>query len=141
MEWNEAKFEHMRVFGCIVYAHVPDHICKKFCDKAKKYIFIGYNNVTKEYKLYNPKKDKVIISCDVILDEQSSWDWSSKEISPAKFVPLEDNSINNESVVEPKVQSQENQSPKTKLGGMLEVLTSPCWLFRMLSLLLKRKFG
>lgn len=106
------NIEHMRVFGCIAYAHVPNHIRKKLDDKAEKCIFIGYSNVTKGYKLYNPKKEKVIISRDVIFDEQSSWDWSSKESSPAEFVPLEDHSINDEHVVEPEVQSPANQSPE-----------------------------
>ena len=65
------NIQHMRVFGCIAYAHVPDQIWKKLDDKAEKCIFIDYNNVTKGYKLYNPKMEKVIVSRDVIFDEQN----------------------------------------------------------------------
>ncbi|CAL8994927.1 unnamed protein product, partial [Prunus brigantina] len=55
--WSGRKpnIQHLRVFGCIAYSHVPDHIRKKLDEKAEKCIFIGYDTVTKGYKLYNPK--------------------------------------------------------------------------------------
>ena len=64
------SIEHLRVFGCIAYAHVPDVLRKKLDDKAENYIFIGYSQVTKGYKLYNLVTKKVIVSKDVTFDEQ-----------------------------------------------------------------------
>ncbi|TXG50951.1 hypothetical protein EZV62_023475 [Acer yangbiense] len=49
---------------------------KKLDDKAEKCIFIGYSQVTKGYKLYNPVTEKVIVSRDITFDEQGCWDWS-----------------------------------------------------------------
>ncbi|KAL4388518.1 hypothetical protein GQ457_09G024580 [Hibiscus cannabinus] len=69
---------HLRVFGCIAYAHVPDQLRKKLDDKGEKCIFIGYSTNSKAYKLYNPVTKKVIISRDVTFDEEGMWDWSFK---------------------------------------------------------------
>ena len=56
---------HMRVFGCVAYAHVPNQLRKKLDIKGKKCIFLGYSDESKTYKLYNPSTKKVIISRDV----------------------------------------------------------------------------
>ncbi|PKU59391.1 Retrovirus-related Pol polyprotein from transposon TNT 1-94 [Dendrobium catenatum] len=46
----------------------------KLDDKSEKFIFIGYDNNSKGYKLYNPNIGKTIISRDVIFDEEGEWD-------------------------------------------------------------------
>lgn len=81
--WNGHKpgVSHLKVFGCIAYAHVPDQKRTKLEDKGEKCIFIGYDNRTKAYKLYNPESHKVIISRDVEFDEEDYWKWSDEEKS------------------------------------------------------------
>ncbi|KAI3700974.1 hypothetical protein L2E82_45615 [Cichorium intybus] len=70
---------HLRIFGCIAYAHVPDQKRKKLDDKGEKCIFVGYDKRSKAYKLYNPLTKKVIISRDVEFDETDYWKWSNEE--------------------------------------------------------------
>lgn len=65
---RKPNISHLRVFGCIVYAHVPS-----FDDKSVKYIFIGYCEETKGYRLYNLETEKLMISCDVLFDEKEEW--------------------------------------------------------------------
>jgi len=72
------SIRHLRVFGCIAYAHVPDQIRKKLDDKGERCIFIGYCSNSKAYKLYNPETKNVIINRDVTFDEGGMWNWSSK---------------------------------------------------------------
>ncbi|CAJ2639943.1 unnamed protein product [Trifolium pratense] len=72
------SIRHLRVFGCIAYAHVPDQLRKKLDDKGERCIFFGYSPNSKAYKLYNPETKKVIISRDVTFDEGGMWNWSSK---------------------------------------------------------------
>ena len=62
--WNGTNkvVTHMRVFGCVAYAHVPDQLRKKLDNKGEKCIFIGYSDESKAYKLYNPSPKKLIIS-------------------------------------------------------------------------------
>ena len=70
--WSGRKPEiaHLRVFGSIVHVHVLDERRAKLDDKNEKFIFIGYNNNSKGYKLYNPNSGKVVISRDVIFYEE-----------------------------------------------------------------------
>ena len=49
---------------------------KKFDDKNEKHIFIGYNDVTKGYKLCNLEIGKLIVSRDVQFLENKSWIWT-----------------------------------------------------------------
>jgi len=62
--WSGRKqsVTHMRDFGCVAHAHVLDDLRKKFDSKGNKCIFVGYNDQSKAYKLYNPLTKKVIIS-------------------------------------------------------------------------------
>ena len=69
--WNGRKpnIGHLKVFGYVTYAHMPNQLRKKIDDKAEKFIFIGYSHETKGYKLYNSKTKKVVVSRDVTFDE------------------------------------------------------------------------
>lgn len=65
--WNGKKptVSHLKVFGSVAYAHIPDQQRTKLEDKSKKYIFIGYDEKTKGYKLLDPTSKKVTVSRDV----------------------------------------------------------------------------
>ena len=43
---------HLRVFGCIAYAHVPNENRKKLDNKGEICIFVGYSEKSKAYELY-----------------------------------------------------------------------------------------
>lgn len=79
--WSGSKpsVGHLRIFGCIAYAHVPDQKRKKLDDKGEKCIFTGYDKRSKAYRLYNPLTKKLIISRDVEFDESDYWRWSEEE--------------------------------------------------------------
>ena len=42
-------------------------------------MFIGYDEKTKTYKLFNPIEKKVIVSHDVQVNEESTWDWKNQK--------------------------------------------------------------
>jgi hypothetical protein len=65
---------HFKVFGFIAYAHVPKQTRSKLDDKSEKYIFIGYDEQSKAYKLFNSITKKVIVSRYVVFKEEESWD-------------------------------------------------------------------
>ena len=52
--------------------HIPDKQRSKLDDKSQKYIFIGYDENSKGYKLYNPNTGNTIINRDVIFDEEEN---------------------------------------------------------------------
>jgi hypothetical protein len=38
-------------------------------------VLLGYEEGSKAYRLYDPKRGKVVISRDVVFDEMAAWDW------------------------------------------------------------------
>jgi hypothetical protein len=93
--WTSKKpdISYFRVFGCVAYAHVPDDLQKKLDNKSEKCIFVGNNEQSKAYRLFNPITEKFIISRDVKFQEDRAWDDKVTSI----FVPLADT---NEPVIE-----------------------------------------
>jgi hypothetical protein len=71
------KSQQFLIFGSAAYAHVPDQRRTKLEDKSKMYIFIGYDEKTKGYKLLDPINKKVMVSRDVQVNEASEWDWNN----------------------------------------------------------------
>ena len=59
--WNNKKHyvSHLRVFGCIAYAHVPNENRKKLDNKGERCIFVGYNDKSKAYELYSPSQKRL----------------------------------------------------------------------------------
>ena len=56
--WYDEKpnLKHVRVFGCVVYTHIPDRNRKKLDKKAQKLRFIGYAGTPSNYKVWDEEK-------------------------------------------------------------------------------------
>jgi hypothetical protein len=54
--WSGSKVNvsHFKNFGCVSFCHVLEELRKKLEDRSEKYIFIGYSEQSKAYRLYNP---------------------------------------------------------------------------------------
>jgi hypothetical protein len=62
---------HLKVFRSVAYAHVPNQKRTKLDDKRKKLIFIGYDEKSKAYNIYDLLTKKVHVSCDVQVNEEN----------------------------------------------------------------------
>ena len=49
---------------------------RKLDDKSKKCVFLGVSEESKAWRLYDPVMKKIVISKDVIFDEDKSWVWN-----------------------------------------------------------------
>ncbi|GJW27366.1 retrovirus-related pol polyprotein from transposon TNT 1-94 [Tanacetum coccineum] len=87
--WSGIKptISHFKVFGSVAYAHVPDQRRTKLDDKSKKYVFIAYDEKIKDYKLFDPTNKKVIVSRDVNVNEEISWDWINQNVGSFEKQP------------------------------------------------------
>ena len=91
---------------------------KKFDDKSEKCIFIGYSEKIKANKLFNPKTKKIVISRDVRVDEDSSFD----EKDPVKLLDFVDEEI--EESDDSSQPSNGDFSPKRKMKSLQEIYNS-----------------
>lgn len=70
---EKPSVKHFKVFGSVCYVHVPDSKRSKLDSKAKKCIFIGYDDRKKGWKYMDPENHKFTISRNVVFDEISSY--------------------------------------------------------------------
>lgn len=61
--------KHMRVFGCLAYVLTPREIRSKWDPKSRPGLFMGYQESSKAYRVYDIEAGTVVISRDVTFDE------------------------------------------------------------------------
>uniref|UniRef100_A0A0A9YMV4 Retrovirus-related Pol polyprotein from transposon TNT 1-94 n=1 Tax=Lygus hesperus TaxID=30085 RepID=A0A0A9YMV4_LYGHE len=79
---RQGKIDHLKVFGSKVYSHVPDQKRKKWDDKGKLGIFVGYEQDSKAYRICFPSERKIISARNVIFvpdDDQKVADETKSE--------------------------------------------------------------
>jgi hypothetical protein len=83
--WTGRKpcISHMRVFGCIVYAMVPNEKRGKLHAKGTKCLFLGYCEGTKAYRLMCVQSKKIIKCRDVEFMEDSTSVGNDLEMRPS----------------------------------------------------------
>ena len=64
--------------------------------KEKRKSLFGYKNESKGYRIYNPKTNKMVISCDAIFDELATWNWESDSNQGHKILEIIDPVTNQE---------------------------------------------
>lgn len=65
--------DRFRVFDYVAYACIPNEKRKKPDDKGEKCVFLDISEAFKAYKLFNPLINKIVISRDIIFDENDTW--------------------------------------------------------------------
>ncbi|KAF5812650.1 putative RNA-directed DNA polymerase [Helianthus annuus] len=68
---QRAEYDHMRVFGCLVYFWSIDTKGDKFEERGKPGIFLGYPKGIKGYKIYDIGSKKMVVSRDVKFHEDN----------------------------------------------------------------------
>ncbi|CAL2258076.1 unnamed protein product [Prunus armeniaca] len=76
--WNAHKpyVDHFRIFGCIAHVHIPDTKRVNLDAKSCKCILLGVSEESKAYRLFDLVLQKVIISRDVVFEEDQQWSWN-----------------------------------------------------------------
>ncbi|TXG53600.1 hypothetical protein EZV62_018856 [Acer yangbiense] len=75
--WSGFKpsVNYFRVFGCVSHVHIPDKKRIKLDEKSLKCVLLGVSEELNVYRLYDPVSRKIIVSRDVVFEEDRSWDW------------------------------------------------------------------
>ena len=69
------------MFDSLCFVHIPQVKRDKLDKKAIPGIFVGYNLVSKAYKVYHPQTKKISITRDVHFNEDEQWDWKNLQLS------------------------------------------------------------
>ena len=64
------EVSHLRIFGCLVYIHVPKEKRMKLEPLGKKGTFVGYDEILKDFRIYILGQRQIEVSWDVTLDEE-----------------------------------------------------------------------
>ena len=86
MEWKKGN--------CFTLSHISLYLfrscSKKIDDRSEKYIFIGYSDQSKAYRLFNPITKKFVVSRDVKFLEDKSWNEMENNTCPNPFIKLDE---------------------------------------------------
>ncbi|UYV63360.1 hypothetical protein LAZ67_2003844, partial [Cordylochernes scorpioides] len=87
-----------KIFGCNAYMHIPKENRKKWDNKSIKLMFLGYENTSKNFRLWDWKTRKIRISKDVTFDEKAT-PHSDRESTKPEEIIFQINSAPDESPV------------------------------------------
>nr|GEV03513.1 zinc finger, CCHC-type [Tanacetum cinerariifolium] len=72
---RKPNLENLRIFGCIGYVKVPSQHLTKLDDRSIKVVYLGNEQGSKAYRLFDPTTQSVCVSRYVKFKEDKAWDW------------------------------------------------------------------
>ena len=69
---RKPRVEHLRVFGCTAYVHIPKDERGKLDSKTKRCTLLGYGSVRKGYRVFDQLTLKISYSRNVEFDEREN---------------------------------------------------------------------
>ena len=83
---KDVSYSHLKVFGCKAFVHVPKEKRSKLDRKSTPCIFVGYGDAKFDYKLWDPKENKMIRSQDIVFHENEDLADFEKTVKPKATV-------------------------------------------------------
>ncbi|KAK1620523.1 hypothetical protein QYE76_026040 [Lolium multiflorum] len=74
---RKPSVDHLRTFGCVAHVKTVSGHKRNLADRSTPMIMTGYEEGSKAYRLCNPSTNKVVVTCDVVFEEDLSWIWNS----------------------------------------------------------------
>ncbi|GJZ29117.1 zinc finger, CCHC-type containing protein [Tanacetum coccineum] len=74
---RKPNLENLRIFGCTAYAKIKIPHLQKLEDRSIPMIYLGIEEGSKAYRLYDPKGNRKHVSRDVKFMETKPWDWDN----------------------------------------------------------------
>ena len=75
--WHGRKpsVQHLRTFGCTVHVKSVGPGISKLSDRLTPMVFVGYEDGSKAYRIYDPTASKVRVTRATIFEENRPWVW------------------------------------------------------------------
>ena len=111
---KKPNVSHLKVFGCMAFAHIPDGQRQKLDKKSEKLRFVGYSIHSKGYRLFDEKSQKVVIRRDVVFNETDFGHPVTREVKDTVDVDISQEEVNNSEVEHMRPQRQ--RQPPVRYG-------------------------
>lgn len=110
-KWFKRKPEikHLRVFGCTAYMSISPNFRRKWDAKSKKVLFVGYDGESRNYRLWDPEKRRIEVSCNVNFDEDGQFEKDPDKDLVNVPLFLGDYDVNDEDVVEEQDEDENDE--------------------------------
>jgi hypothetical protein len=109
-----ADYSRLHIFGSPVYVMYITQEVSKLDSKSRKYVFLGYADGVKGYRLWNPTAHKVVISRDVIFAEgKMQMEEHNSILKEIKAVQMENTQNHTSSEAAPEHEKQEQIESET----------------------------
>jgi hypothetical protein len=106
--------EHIRIFGCLTYSHVPSEKGTKQDPTVQQGILVGYLEVSKAYRIYIPSQRRVVVRKEVRFEEGRTF---RRSLEPRDSI---------EEVAETRNDVSEGAQPRVSSTPVSGVTGSPC---------------
>jgi hypothetical protein len=90
---------HLKVFGSIFYKHVSDGRRRNPDDNSEPMILVRYHK-NGVYRLFNPINQKIMMTRDIVIDENSTGGWNSGDPIQKPLIIYDFDEANNDVKVE-----------------------------------------
>lgn len=133
--WSGIKpsVDHFKIWGSVAHVHIPDNKRGKLDDKSFPCIFLGVSDESKGYHLYDPISKKIVVSKDVVFEEEKAWDWGSNfkaqidtELTWGDDGSDDESNEENEDVEQSEINTAPNEGTSNTTGGRLR--KTPTWM-------------
>ncbi|GKV38830.1 hypothetical protein SLEP1_g46695 [Rubroshorea leprosula] len=105
---KEVSYNHLRVFGCRAYVHVPKEERAKLDAKTKQCVFLGYGDEEYGYRLWDLKNRKLMRTRDVVFIENEMVEDSNKQDDSEDTQEIPDNDYCTPSTPKPSVMNDDH---------------------------------
>jgi transposase InsO family protein len=69
---RKPSVDHLRTFGCMAHVKMVAGHTSKLSDRSTPMVMIGYEAGTKAYRAYNPVNKKLVVTRDILFEEEKS---------------------------------------------------------------------
>jgi hypothetical protein len=70
---RKSNVAFLRTFGCISHVKNLKSGLNMLEERSTPMVFLGYEEGSKAYRLYDPTSGKVVVSRDVVFDKAATW--------------------------------------------------------------------
>jgi transposase InsO family protein len=78
---KKPRVEYFRTFGCTAHFKLVRPGITKLSDRARAGVFVGYEEGSKAYRVFDPVGNRVHITRDVVFEEEKKWSWDKPAVA------------------------------------------------------------